>query len=777
MKTSIRYLHSLDGEQKQRLKAHLGELGTAVTVHGSAGMGRSTILAAMAEDSRALGRAVITIPQGFDFAVCSDAANERLTTIPLGPDHIHRVADFILERARHGTLIVIDDVNELESDHCRRLRSLLRGVGHCLTVAISIRSQLGCSGQAGRLVDDLHQLLSTQTIMLEPWTPATVVEWTTDAFDAPLGLEAAASIIEWTGGLAGWTTQWITRLHQQGGLQLVDHHLELTTDLATAALAMEDEVRRYLEPASDDRWTVVGLLSTTGPLSVDQLDAIGAILRPSAQPLLAATSRLLDEAVLARHRDHAVHFTNHLIEAVASHVFYSNSSYCAQVADAVSSLANVDQDTHLAAALCRLANATSSIDLDPARLLRAAERVATVQPMLARKAIAAAVAGTDDRSTGQKARRLEILIDAIDPPDVAARLSTATPPDRKSALAELVAEAERAHLQRDRTGLVHALDALGLFFKAEDDSLESPTLPTGLTGLDLDHRRRPHRRQTDRPTEVVRSLDGHRRVASPIHRVRLDLELVEYLMSRARPFDAQPTLAALVDERLAGSLGRRVDALAQLHAVMTGNPVTVADLANQRRVSDSSKDDIDPVDYCRLAFLGLRRPQQRRRLPNRSPQVAPKIWRPMIQWVEELADGPTVLDLGDQPDPLNQFCSFVEQRFVDGALLVAPLVDQSLLSMATKRDFRQLVVASWASTKPVGRRSTTPSDLEPFNHEIARLVASGMTNAEVADQLGVSINTVSNRLKRIYKSLGVRNRTALRGVVERTLEPATASTR
>ncbi|MEM9386024.1 MAG: LuxR C-terminal-related transcriptional regulator [Pseudomonadota bacterium] len=51
--------------------------------------------------------------------------------------------------------------------------------------------------------------------------------------------------------------------------------------------------------------------------------------------------------------------------------------------------------------------------------------------------------------------------------------------------------------------------------------------------------------------------------------------------------------------------------------------------------------------------------------------------------------------------------------------------------------------------------------LTPRQLEVARLVANGARNCQVADRLGVSENTVVNHLSTIYHKLGVNSRTAL----------------
>ncbi|HEX6208461.1 MAG TPA: helix-turn-helix transcriptional regulator, partial [Actinomycetota bacterium] len=54
-----------------------------------------------------------------------------------------------------------------------------------------------------------------------------------------------------------------------------------------------------------------------------------------------------------------------------------------------------------------------------------------------------------------------------------------------------------------------------------------------------------------------------------------------------------------------------------------------------------------------------------------------------------------------------------------------------------------------------------PLGLTPSEQRVADLVASGMTNKEVAAALFISPKTVDSNLSRIYRKLGVRSRTEL----------------
>lgn len=53
-----------------------------------------------------------------------------------------------------------------------------------------------------------------------------------------------------------------------------------------------------------------------------------------------------------------------------------------------------------------------------------------------------------------------------------------------------------------------------------------------------------------------------------------------------------------------------------------------------------------------------------------------------------------------------------------------------------------------------------PAGLSAREAEVLRLLATGLTNAEIADQLFLSANTVNAHLRRIYRKLGVTSRSA-----------------
>ena len=58
------------------------------------------------------------------------------------------------------------------------------------------------------------------------------------------------------------------------------------------------------------------------------------------------------------------------------------------------------------------------------------------------------------------------------------------------------------------------------------------------------------------------------------------------------------------------------------------------------------------------------------------------------------------------------------------------------------------------------RRAGGPFDLTGREQDVLRLVAKGLTDREIADELFVSTHTVSHHLRGVFAKTGTRNRTA-----------------
>lgn len=107
-------------------------------------------------------------------------------------------------------------------------------------------------------------------------------------------------------------------------------------------------------------------------------------------------------------------------------------------------------------------------------------------------------------------------------------------------------------------------------------------------------------------------------------------------------------------------------------------------------------------------------------------------------------------------------------------LLVAGEVQRRMKRKRPARDllerariiFDELGAVPWAARaraeiERIGGRPPSPDELTPTEAEVAKLVAQGLTNREVADALFVSPHTVNAHLRHVYRKLQVRSRTEL----------------
>ena len=76
----------------------------------------------------------------------------------------------------------------------------------------------------------------------------------------------------------------------------------------------------------------------------------------------------------------------------------------------------------------------------------------------------------------------------------------------------------------------------------------------------------------------------------------------------------------------------------------------------------------------------------------------------------------------------------------------------------------------------LGPRPRTPGQLSSRETEIARLVAEGLSNPEIADRLFISERTVTTHLQHVYQRLGVGSRTGLTRYVLEHLPSARQNT-
>jgi DNA-binding CsgD family transcriptional regulator len=70
-----------------------------------------------------------------------------------------------------------------------------------------------------------------------------------------------------------------------------------------------------------------------------------------------------------------------------------------------------------------------------------------------------------------------------------------------------------------------------------------------------------------------------------------------------------------------------------------------------------------------------------------------------------------------------------------------------------------------AELRACGGTAALDGTLTPQEHEVARLAATGLTNREIGDRLYLSHRTVGYHLHKVFRKLGVANRTQLRVLV------------
>jgi DNA-binding CsgD family transcriptional regulator len=66
---------------------------------------------------------------------------------------------------------------------------------------------------------------------------------------------------------------------------------------------------------------------------------------------------------------------------------------------------------------------------------------------------------------------------------------------------------------------------------------------------------------------------------------------------------------------------------------------------------------------------------------------------------------------------------------------------------------------------PLGRIPSATQPLTLREREVASLAAGGLTNAEIAGRLGLSVRTVHTHLQVVYQKVGVNRRDALSGLL------------
>jgi DNA-binding NarL/FixJ family response regulator len=97
----------------------------------------------------------------------------------------------------------------------------------------------------------------------------------------------------------------------------------------------------------------------------------------------------------------------------------------------------------------------------------------------------------------------------------------------------------------------------------------------------------------------------------------------------------------------------------------------------------------------------------------------------------------------------------IEER-TEGVVLTSDTVEEMILALRNVLADRAVMPAGWQSAS---LQSDDPlAALSAREREILALLASGMSNKQIANHLTISSNTVKFHLRTIYSKLGVRNR-------------------
>lgn len=144
-------------------------------------------------------------------------------------------------------------------------------------------------------------------------------------------------------------------------------------------------------------------------------------------------------------------------------------------------------------------------------------------------------------------------------------------------------------------------------------------------------------------------------------------------------------------------------------------------------------------------------------------------WRATAVWAEALrdADDQVGMILGRRSGALrNVLVSRAGRPFTDRERDLVRLASRHVAAAARRVHTGRSVglqIAPRAGWVPLGTATTRDRPAGPLSvreQDVLRLVAAGLTDAQVARQLGLSPRTVSKHLERVYARLGVPNRAA-----------------
>jgi DNA-binding CsgD family transcriptional regulator len=152
------------------------------------------------------------------------------------------------------------------------------------------------------------------------------------------------------------------------------------------------------------------------------------------------------------------------------------------------------------------------------------------------------------------------------------------------------------------------------------------------------------------------------------------------------------------------------------------------------------------------ALMGLNRHRDAVRLLQDAAKMVDEIKHGSLRWKIRLSLAEALVKAGKSPKlPLQEARRMVEK--IGESLAGSPL-QQSFLSSSWTAKIEALEQA------PTAQKPTNPAGLTRREVEVLRLVASGATNQQVADELHISVSTVNAHMNNILNKTGSENRTA-----------------
>ncbi|MEL6892593.1 MAG: helix-turn-helix transcriptional regulator [Actinomycetota bacterium] len=740
--------------------------GRAIVIAGAAGAGRSTALRTIADRALELGRFVVGVSPDGSFAVVRRPDGRPPRVLSIDADEVRIAATRLLAWSDPlGPLLVLDDLHDLPESTAAAIRSILQAAGHRVSVAVALRDHIGCLGEVGRLLDDIATMLRPQQHRVTDWTTAEVVEWSREHLPAPLLPSAAAAVTDWAAGRAGWVAFILGAIADR--LLVVDgDHLTIDGDLDAVAEIIAAPTSSRIGHVGDVRWRIASLVAVAGPL--DRSD-VEAMIGPSASrsEIAAAVSGLLADAIL-------IHDAGHL----------------ALVNPAVKNVLRRLTGTVDGAELARLVIDRFSDDAATSDRLRVAARLLVEEPVWCDRLIESA------RSVGDRLGALEcdlasriadrlrraghataaFAIDALarpDPddvhridagadmdlsPDWIARWARGLRTLHEALHPDLVDRIESLADRHDHRGLHHEVSRLAALSSEHERAMTAARKADGARRCDIDSELvcRVDRAVWVGDEPTMRDLPMLAEAAVDT-RVLVLAELAHRHLASGHVAEANAVLGHLARLRPDRTWAMRGDALSRLAAVMSGLGPPPAE--QRSRPSSRGAAHVEAVTHTMLE-------RRRREQVCGSPLAMASSAAPDVHGLCDLSH---LLDVTDREATIDDVERMLGDGWLDAAahglvdLVERGVVDAGALERETLRRFE----GTWLEPlldDLVGDPAVSEDaywKLHPFDREIALLVASGSTNAEVAIALCISLNTVSNRLKRVYRAMGVHSRTEL----------------